>query len=280
MSRPVPNRPLEPQLVSLVREGYSREQLGRDLLAGIVVGIVALPLAIAFAIASGVRPEQGLYTAIVAGFVISVLGGSRVQIGGPTGAFVVLVAGVVQRFGYDGLAVATLMAGVMLIGLGLARLGAVIRFIPYPVTVGFTTGIALIIAVAQVRDALGLRIAEVPAEFVQKWIAYSASPRHPQPLGAGAVRRDDRLRAAVAARQHARARPAGGDRARPRWRRRCSACRSRRSASRFGAVPTSLPVPRLPRVDWSMLRDLVSPAISIALLAGSSRCSAPSSPTA
>ncbi|MCB1035426.1 MAG: sodium-independent anion transporter, partial [Acidobacteria bacterium] len=153
----------EPKLLSVFREGYGRQDFLRDVLAGIVVGVVALPLAIAFGIASGVRPEQGLATAVIAGFLISALGGSRVQIGGPTGAFVVLVFGIVERFGYDGLAMATLMAGGFLILMGVARLGAVIRYIPYPVTVGFTSGIAVIIAAGQVRDALGLEMAAVPS---------------------------------------------------------------------------------------------------------------------
>src|SRR5690606_23141560 len=133
-----------------------RAQFGRDLAAGLIVGVVALPLAIAFAIASGVGPERGLYTAIVAGFLIALLSGSRVQIGGPTGAFIVLVYGIVQEFGFDGLAVATLMAGGILVVMGLARFGALIQFIPYPVTVGFTAGIAVVIASGQIRDALGL----------------------------------------------------------------------------------------------------------------------------
>lgn len=136
-----------------------------------IVGIVALPLAIAFGIASGVTPAQGLYTAIIGGLIIAALGGSRVQIGGPTGAFVVIVYGIVQQFGYDGLAVATLMAGVILIGMGLARLGAAIKFIPYPVTLGFTAGIALIIAMQQVKDVLGLRMSAVPANFLEKLAA-------------------------------------------------------------------------------------------------------------
>src|SRR5688572_22668000 len=145
---------LQPKLLAVIREGLTREIVTRDILAGVVVGVVALPLAIAFGIASGVRPEQGLYTAVVAGLIISVFSGSRVQIGGPTGAFVVLVYSIVQEFGYDGLAVATLLAGLLLIAMGWARLGAVIRFIPYPVTVGFTTGIALIIAFGQLPVAL------------------------------------------------------------------------------------------------------------------------------
>jgi SulP family sulfate permease len=123
-----------PKLLTVLSEGYSLRQLVRDAVAGAVVGVVALPLAIAFAIASGVKPEQGLYTAIVAGFLISALGGSRVQIGGPTGAFIVIVYGIVQQYGYEGLAVATLIAGVLLIAMGLAGLGSVIKFVPYPVT--------------------------------------------------------------------------------------------------------------------------------------------------
>src|SRR6476646_4670505 len=148
---------LVPKLFTTL-QAYDREQLFADLVAGIVVGIVALPLAIAFAIASGVSPERGLYTAIVAGFLISALGGSRVQIGGPTGAFVVIVYGIVQRYGVEGLTIATLMAGVILVLFGLFRFGGAIKFIPYPVTIGFTSGIALIIFSGEVKDFLGLRM--------------------------------------------------------------------------------------------------------------------------
>src|SRR5205814_3247045 len=139
----------------------------------IIVGIVALPLAIAFAIASGASPARGLFTAIVARFVISALGGSRVQIGGPTGAFVVIVYAIVQRHGVEGLAMATLMAGVILVGFGLARLGAAIKFIPYPVTIGFTSGIALIILSGEVKDFLGLE-GPVPVEFLARWRTVAA----------------------------------------------------------------------------------------------------------
>ncbi len=163
---------LIPKFVTTLQT-YDREQFTRDVIAGVIVGIVALPLAIAFAIASGLSPERGLYTAIVAGFLISLLGGSRVQIGGPTGAFVVIVAGIVQRYGVDGLLVATLMAGVILVVMGVVRLGAAIKFIPYPVTIGFTSGIALIIFSSQVRDLLGLQMGAVPAEFLAKWDAYA-----------------------------------------------------------------------------------------------------------
>lgn len=166
------HRRLIPQIVTTLR-GYSPDDFAADLGAGIIVGIVALPLAIAFAIASGVTPQQGLYTAIVAGFLISALGGSTVQIGGPTGAFVVVVYGVMEQYGYSGLAVATLMAGVILIAMGVAGLGGAIKFIPYPVTTGFTAGIALLIASQQVKDVLGLRMGDVPSAFVGKWQAYS-----------------------------------------------------------------------------------------------------------
>jgi len=162
-----------PKLITVFKEGYSFKTFTKDLSAGVIVGIVALPLSIAFAIASGVKPEQGLYTAIVAGIVISILSGSRVQIGGPTGAFIVMLYGIVQKYGYDGLAVAGIMAGILLVIMGIAGLGSVIKFIPYPVTVGFTTGIALIIFTTQIKDFLGLQIDKVPAEFINKIIAYS-----------------------------------------------------------------------------------------------------------
>ena len=163
---------LVPKLFTTLKD-YTRAQFTRDVIAGIIVGIVALPLAIAFAIASGLSPERGLYTAIVAGFLISLLGGSRVQIGGPTGAFVVIVSGIVQKHGVDGLTVATLLAGVMLIAFGLLRFGGAIKFIPYPVTIGFTSGIALIIFSSQIRDLLGLEMQSVPSAFLPKWDAYA-----------------------------------------------------------------------------------------------------------
>ncbi|HEX2120532.1 MAG TPA: SulP family inorganic anion transporter, partial [Thermoanaerobaculia bacterium] len=162
-----------PKSIVALREGYTRESLTRDVIAGIVVGIVALPLALAFAIASGVPPERGLYTAIVAGFLISALGGSRVQIGGPTGAFVVIVYGIVSRYGYEGLVICTVLAGLILVAMGFARMGALIKFIPYPVVTGFTAGIAVIIFSSQVKDFLGLRMGKVPAEFVEKWVSYA-----------------------------------------------------------------------------------------------------------
>ena len=161
-----------PKLVTVLKEGYSFSGLLNDMGAGIIVAIVALPLSIAFAIASGVKPEQGLYTAIVAGFIISLLSGSRVQVGGPTGAFVVIIYGIIQKFGYEGLATATIIAGLLLIIMGFARLGSIIKFIPYPVTIGFTSGIALIIFTTQIKDFFGLKIDDLPAEFIGKIHAY------------------------------------------------------------------------------------------------------------
>ncbi len=255
-----------PKSIVCIREGISREQLARDLLAGVVVGIVALPLALAFAIASGVPPERGLYTAIVAGFLISALGGSRVQIGGPTGAFVVIVYGIVEQFGYDGLVICTVLAGVMLVLLGLARVGALIKFIPYPVVTGFTSGIAVIIFSSQVKDFLGLRMGKVPADFLAKWRAYGAAldsinvptvlvgagtllvlivwPRVSRVLPAPFVA----MIAATAAVQllHLPVETIG---------------------TRFGSVPTMLPAPHLPAIPWQHLRAFISPAFTVALLA-------------
>lgn len=161
-----------PKLFSLIKEGISKETIVKDVLSGIIVGIVALPLAIAFAIASGVSPEKGIITAIIAGIIISTFGGSRVQIGGPTGAFIVIVYGIVQEFGVNGLTIATFMAGFIIIGLGLARLGNLLKFIPYSLIVGFTSGIALIIFSSQINDFFGLHIAKVPADFMDKWKVY------------------------------------------------------------------------------------------------------------
>jgi len=167
-----------PKSFSLFRaNAYTRKQLQNDILSGVIVGILALPLAIAFAIASGVSPEKGIITAVVAGFFISFLGGSRVQIGGPTGAFVVIVLGVVQTYGLEGLIISTILAGVILIGFGLLRLGTLIRFIPIPLVVGFTSGIAVIIFSSQVNDFLGLGITEIPSGFTGKWGLYFSSLR-------------------------------------------------------------------------------------------------------
>ena len=162
----------KPKMISAVKK-YDKKTFISDLMAGIIVGIVALPLAIAFGIASGVSPEKGIITAIVAGFIISALGGSKVQIGGPTGAFIVIVSGIIGQYGMTGLTIATLMAGVFLILFGLLRLGTIIKYIPYPIIVGFTSGIAVTIFTTQVKDLLGMNIAgPVPADFIERWIAY------------------------------------------------------------------------------------------------------------
>ncbi len=162
-----------PKTLSLYkRVGYTREQVQTDIFSGIIVGILALPLAIAFAIASGVSPDKGLVTAIVAGFIISFLGGSRVQIGGPTGAFVVIVVGIVHSYGLQGLIISTILAGIILILFGLLRLGTLIKFIPIPLVTGFTSGIAVIIFTSQINDFLGLELTGIPSEFTGKWILF------------------------------------------------------------------------------------------------------------
>ena len=151
---------------------YDKKTFMSDLMAGIIVGIVALPLAIAFGIASGVTPEKGIITAIVAGLVISLFGGSKVQIGGPTGAFIIIIYGIIQKYGFEGLTIATLMAGLFLVLFGLLRLGTIIKYIPYPIVVGFTSGIAVTIFTTQIKDLFGLQLASVPSDFIEKWVVY------------------------------------------------------------------------------------------------------------
>ena len=162
----------QPKLFSTLKNGYDKQTLVQDLLAGVIVGIVALPLAIAFGIASGATPEAGILTAIVAGFIISFFGGSKVQIGGPTGAFIVIVYGIIQEYGMSGLCIATFMAGAFLILMGVLHLGTIIKYIPYPIVVGFTSGIALTIFATQIKDLFGLQIESVPAGFIDKWAVY------------------------------------------------------------------------------------------------------------
>jgi SulP family sulfate permease len=255
-----------PKSVVCFREGYTRETLTRDIIAGVVVGIVALPLALAFAIASGVPPERGLYTAIIAGFLISALGGSRVQIGGPTGAFVVIVYGIVAKYGYEGLVLSTMLAGVILIVMGLARMGALIKFIPYPVITGFTSGIAVIIFSSQVKDFLGLKMGAVPPDFVAKWTAFAEHIGSVDwTTGAVAV---STLAVLIVWPKISRMVPA------PfvamilaTLAVQLFALPVETIGSRFGAVPSSLPVPHLPNIPWNNMRELISPAITIALLA-------------
>ena len=161
-----------PKFFSVLKKGYTKKQFTKDLFSGIIVGIVALPLAIAFAVASGVSPDKGIVTAVIAGFLISFLGGSRVQIGGPTGAFVIIISGIVAQYGLDGLMISTILAGIFMILFGLLKLGSLLRFIPHPLVVGFTSGIALTIFSTQIKDALGLEVTDVPAAFIDKWGVY------------------------------------------------------------------------------------------------------------
>lgn len=256
-----------PKLFTALREGISPRQLSQDLMAGVIVGVVALPLAIAFAIASGVKPEQGLFTAIVAGLLISVLSGSRVQIGGPTGAFIVIIYGIVEKYGYDGLATATLLAGGLLICMGLARLGTVIKFIPFPVTVGFTAGIALIILVGQIRDFFGLQMDKVPAEFLEKIAAFAEHIGSVNPWAAviavasvliilGWPRLTHRIPGSLVAIIATTAAV------------QLLNLPVETIGSRFGAVPNTLPAPQLPNISWELCRQMFSPALTIALLAG------------
>lgn len=258
---------LVPKIVDVFREGYSSDRLFKDVVAGILVGIVALPMAIAFAIASGVRPEAGLYTAVVAGFLISVFSGSRVQIGGPTGAFIVLIADVVHRYGVDGLAIATLMAGGLLLTLGLARMGAIIKFIPYPVTVGFTSGIALIIFSSQVRDLLGMQLDEVPSEFIDKWAEYAHHFNSIQPaavlisgVALAIILFWPRVTHTIPGPLVALLATTGMV--------HLFGLEVETIGSRFGEIPRTLPMPRLPTIEWAKVHELISPALSIALLAG------------
>ncbi len=256
---------LVPKLWTVLQQGYTRAQFSKDLVSGVIVGIVALPLSIAFAIASGVKPEQGLYTAIFAGFLISVLSGSNYQIGGPAGAFIVLVYDIVQKFGYDGLAQATMMAGVLMVIMGIARLGAVIKFIPYPLTVGFTSGIATIIFVTQIRDFLGLTMEIVPADFMEKIAAYAEHIEtiNPYAAGIGLVsiliivfwpRVTHRIPAALLAIVLTTALVQFFD------------LPVETIAKRFGSVPDTLPMPRLPHITWERMKMLSSPALAIAVL--------------
>jgi SulP family sulfate permease len=255
-----------PKLWSCVREVSSKQFL-TDLIAGVVVGIVALPLAMAFGIASGVAPERGLYTAIIAGFLISALGGSRVQIGGPTGAFVVIVFDVVRTHGLDGLAICTLMAGVMLIAMGLARLGAAIKFIPYPVITGFTSGIAVIIFSSQFGDLLGLESGPLPGDLHRKWVAYFDCLETINWTATGLSllcvalvvvfrRLSPRLPAALIAMLAATVLVLALE------------LQVETIGSRFGGIPTSLPRPEFPPISLERMKELVSPAFTIALLAG------------
>jgi sulfate permease, SulP family len=255
-----------PKLVTVFREGYRLAHLRADAIAGLTVAIVALPLSMAIAIASGASPAQGLYTAIVGGFVISALGGSRFQIGGPAGAFIVLVAGAVHTYGMDGVLLATILAGLMLATVGYLRLGTYIKFIPYPVTVGFTAGIAVIIFSSQIKDLLGLRLAEAePGELLDKLpvLFKYAGTFEPRALALSA--------ATIAV-------IVGLKRVRPHWPGMLIAVAGAAAAtallhlevttigSQFGGIPSSLPLPRLPPLSFEKIREVLPTAVSFALL--------------
>jgi SulP family sulfate permease len=256
--------PWRPKLIDSLRD-YSPQKFLADLMAGLTVGLVALPLAMAFAISSGVTPERGLYCAVVAGFLISALGGSRVQIGGPTGAFVVIVAGIVAVHGVDGLLICTMMAGVILVLLGVTGLGSAVRFVPRPVVIGFTNGIAVLIASTQIKDFFGLRIESVPSQFVPRMKVLfenaSSASLSAALLAAGTIgvivlcrTRFKRVPGAIAA-------LAIGTLAAVLLRLPVETI-----GSRFGGVPSGLPTLALPRISLHDLTTLFSPALTVALL--------------
>jgi SulP family sulfate permease len=256
----------KPKILTTLK-GYTKAQFSRDLIAGIIVGIVALPLAIAFAIASGVSPEKGLYTAIIAGLIVSIFGGSRVQIGGPTGAFIVIVYGIIQQYGIEGLTIATLMAGVILIIMGVAKLGSIIKFIPHPLIVGFTTGIAIIIFSSQIKDFFGLEMGTVPSEFIIKWADYfhhfNSINLYSVFIATGTViltlgfsKITSKIPGSLIAIilftvvTYVFKLPV------------------ETIGSIFGEIPSTLPVPVLPHIDFKTLQGLIKPALIIALLGG------------
>ena len=256
-----------PKLVTAWREGYRLADLRADAVAGLTVAIVALPLAMALGIASGASPDKGLVTAVVAGFLISALGGSRLQVGGPTGAFVVVIFNVIALHGYDGLVLATLLAGLILLAAGYARLGKLIRFVPHPVVTGFTAGIAVIIASSQVKDFFGLPLAEVPAEFVPQWLAYYGALGRLGPatlaVGVGSLvlivvlkklapRLPGYLIAVVAASAAVGLLDLSVDTV----------------GSRFPDIPAGLPMPGLPHVTLAKIQAVMPSAFTIAFLAG------------
>jgi len=256
-----------PKLVTVFREGYRAPDLRADAIAGLTVAIVALPLAMALGIASGASPREGLVTAIIAGFLISALGGSRVQIGGPTGAFVVIVAGVIAAHGFDGLILATLMAGVILIVAGYSGVGRLMRYVPMPVVTGFTAGIAVIIASSQMGDFAGLRAGSVPADFIDKWGAYAAAAGtiNWMALAVGAAT----LGIIIILKGIA-----------PKWPGYLIAIVAATALAallelpvetvgdRFHSMATGVPIPRMPKISWTMLREVTPSAFVIAFLAG------------
>lgn len=254
----------KPKIIDTLKN-YSKAEFYKDVVAGVIVGIVALPLAIAFAIASGVSPEKGIITAIIAGFIISILGGSRVQIGGPTGAFIVIVYGIVQQYGVNGLIVATFMAGILLIIFGLTKLGGIIKFIPYPLIVGFTSGIALIIFSSEIKDFFGLNMGAVPADFINKWIAYGFhfSSVNPYAVGMAIVtvmiillwpRVSHKVPGSLIAILLTTLIT------------QLFKLPVETIGSRFGTISATFPAPHIPGISWEIIRQLIRPAFTIALL--------------
>ncbi|TCK59575.1 SulP family inorganic anion transporter [Seleniivibrio woodruffii] len=257
---------LVPQIYDCFKEGYNKKRLMQDTLSGVTVGIVALPLAIAFAIASGVKPEQGLFTAIIAGLLISLLSGSRVQIGGPTGAFIVVVYDIVVKFGYNGLAVATMIAGIMLVAMGAVRLGGVIKFIPYPMTVGFTSGIALIIGTTQIKDIFGLQTQAASAGFIHRIESYvqSASTFNPYSIAVAAAalaiilimpKFTKKIPGSIIAILITTAAVTAFN------------IPVATIQTEFGEVPSTLPLPSFPDINLDLVTAVFPSAITIALLA-------------
>lgn len=255
---------LKPELFTTFKT-YTKDKFLSDLSAGVIVGIVAIPLAIAFAIASGVSPDKGLITAVIAGFIISAIGGSKVQIGGPTGAFVVIVYGIIQQYGIDGLIISTVMAGIILTLMGLFKFGSVIKFIPYPVIVGFTSGIAVIIFLSQIKDFFGLSMGAVPSEFFEKITAFSANMGSLNPIATAIavgsllliigwsffkIKIPGSFAAIILATIIVTA----------------MGLPVETIGSRFGEIPNSLPAPVVPSINIHTIKNLFQPALTIALL--------------
>lgn len=258
----------KPKLFETLRN-YDRKSFMTDLMAGIIVGIVALPLAIAFGIASGVTPEKGIITAIVAGLIVSLFGGSKVQIGGPTGAFIIIIYGIIQQYGIEGLAIATFMAGVFLVLFGLLHLGTIIKYIPYPIVVGFTSGIAVTIFTTQIKDLFGLNLTEVPSDFIEKWIVYiqnmntadmwtaiigivsvvviAVTPRFSKKIPGSLIAIILMTIVALVLKNYA------------------GVYSIETIGDRF-SITSELPNARVPEMTWDTIKQLVSPAITIAIL--------------
>lgn len=259
-----------PKLFSLLknnRKEFTKKQITQDIVSGIIVAIVALPLSIALAIASGVSPEKGLLTAIIGGFIISFLGGSRVQIGGPTGAFVIIIYGIIQKYGFEGLMVATIMAGIILIIFGLVKFGSVIKFIPYSITTGFTAGIAIVLFSTQIKDFLGLGLEEVPSEFFEKWVAYisNISSFQIETLVLGVIAL---LIIILTPKLHKKLPGALVALVVTTLLVQLLNLPVETIGSRFGEVSASIPMPKVPNISFEMISDLIVPAITIAILAG------------